>query len=47
MAGHTMAHAVFTFRLVPLAIGLGAASLIVAARQTMPAARKAAISAAL
>jgi len=46
MAGHTMAHPAFTFRIVPLAIGLGAASLIVVARQTMPAARKAAISAA-
>ncbi|MCC6919401.1 MAG: hypothetical protein IT548_09360 [Alphaproteobacteria bacterium] len=43
LAGHTLAHTALTFRLVPLAIGLGLASLVLAAQIT-PLSRKAAIS---
>lgn len=46
MAGHSMAHTEFTFRIVPWTLGLVIASAFVAARQTIPAARSAAISSA-
>lgn len=44
MAGHTLAHPAIMFRLVPLTLGLVAASVLVA-RQTIPAVRKPAIAA--
>jgi hypothetical protein len=45
MAGHTMAHTEFTFRIVPWTLGLALAGAIVAARQIAPEARNATISA--